>query len=282
MVDTDRRSEALKIRIAHIGAAGAIIAALTAAIIEVLGHVILPLYIEPSEPSNIDTQAYIQEIEKLQQQYGLLSDENERINQEFQDLQEQNKRLNELNNQLQAQIDEYENIISSQPHVDMNSEHNNQDENPTHSSQDSSVLPIAVAWKDKATYESYSGNGNNGFIMFGTTYTNGFTISMGASYNMWGNGEQYVTYNISSISEKYSTLMLTVGHVDDYESSNIIVRFYLDKTIDDSADYEYTISPNIAPQQLSIDISGKKSMTIYVSNQGGSTNKIGFADFTFE
>ena len=45
---------------------------------------------------------------------------------------------------------------------------------------------IAVDWKSESTYQSYSGNGNNGFKMFGDTYTNGFTMTMGASYNMWG------------------------------------------------------------------------------------------------
>ena len=65
---------------------------------------------------------------------------------------------------------------------------------------------IAVDWKSESTYQSYSGNGNTGFKMFGDTYTNGFTMTMGASYNMWGEGTQYVTYNISSVSKEYSLI----------------------------------------------------------------------------
>ncbi len=274
MNENVRKASKTKIIVAMIGALGMIFGA----IVGVFGD----MYLQRTKgPMDINVQAYIQENDSLKQVNASQSDENGKLHSQIQNLQDQIEDLNDIIGQLQAQIDEYENEIRSSPPADISST-NEQDKESTYQSQASQISPIAVAWKDKATYESYSGNGNNGFVMFGTTYTNGFTISMGASFNMWGNGEQYVTYNISSISEKYSTLKLTVGHVDDYESSNIIVRFYLDETIDDSADYEYIISPNIAPQELSIDIVGKKSMTIYVSNQGSGTNKIGFANFTFE
>lgn len=46
--------------------------------------------------------------------------------------------------------------------------------------------------------------------------------------------------------------------------------------------YEYTISPNVSPQWLSIDITDCSAMTIQVSNLGGDTNCIGFADTRFE
>lgn len=141
---------------------------------------------------------------------------------------------------------------------------------------------IGVSWSDEDRYELFSGNGNNGFIMFGKTYTNGFTISMGASYNIWGNGTQYVTYNIESISKMYSTITVLAGHIDGYVSDSILVQILLDKTIDDNPDYEYTINPTVSPKNLSIDIKGKSSMTIKVSNNGGSDNKIGFANLSFK
>lgn len=141
---------------------------------------------------------------------------------------------------------------------------------------------IAVSWKDESAYETFSGNGNNGFVMFGNTYTEGFTISMGASYNMWGSGEQYITYNIESISRNFSTLKILAGHVDGYSSDDIVVQIYLDKTLEETPEYEYTISPATRPQTLSVDITEKAAMTIQVSNQGGDTNKIGFANPTFE
>lgn len=141
---------------------------------------------------------------------------------------------------------------------------------------------IAVDWKSESTYQSYSGNGNTGFKMFGDTYTNGFTMTMGASYNMWGGGTQYVTYNISSVSKEYSLIKLLAGHVDGYASNDIKIEFYLDKSLDENSDYEYTVSPNVSPQWLSIDITDCSAMTIQVSNLGGDTNCIGFADTRFE
>lgn len=80
---------------------------------------------------------------------------------------------------------------------------------------------IGVSWSDEDRYELFSGNGNNGFIMFGKTYTNGFTISMGASYNIWGNGTQYVTYNIESISKMYSSIKKKVRTTSSMERISI-------------------------------------------------------------
>lgn len=80
--------------------------------------------------------------------------------------------------------------------------------------------------KDINAYESFSGNGNNGFTMYANTYTNGFTMKMGASYNMWGNGEQYAIYNIDTISNKYSTIRFLIGHVDGYETANVKVNIF--------------------------------------------------------
>ena len=50
---------------------------------------------------------------------------------------------------------------------------------------------------------------------------------------------------------------------------------------DENSDYEYTISPNVSPQWLAIDITDCSAMTIQVSNLGGDTNCIGFADTRF-
>ena len=49
-----------------------------------------------------------------------------------------------------------------------------------------------------------------------------------------------------------------------------------------SRSVEYTINPTVSPKNLSIDIKGKSSMTIKVSNNGGSDNKIGFANLSFK
>ena len=112
---------------------------------------------------------------------------------------------------------------------------------------------IGVSWSDEDRYELFSGNGT-----------------------------QYVTYNIESISKMYSTITVLAGHIDGYVSDSILVQILLDKTIDDNPDYEYTINPTVSPKNLSIDIKGKSSMTIKVSNNGGSDNKIGFANLSFK
>lgn len=80
----------------------------------------------------------------------------------------------------------------------------------------------------------------------------------------------------------YSTITVLAGHIDGYVSDSILVQILLDKTIDDNPDYEYTINPTVSPKNLSIDIKGKSSMTIKVSNNGGSDNKIGFANLSFK
>lgn len=139
-----------------------------------------------------------------------------------------------------------------------------------------------VSIKDSNAYEAYNGNGNNGFIMFGNTYTNGFTFLMAASYNMWGHEEQYAIFNIEDAAKEYSVINMLAGHIDEYASDSVEVYIFLDKTIDDgNADYYFEIQPELKPQEIEINISGKSSMVVEVKNQGGDFNKIGFANPTF-
>ncbi|MEE1061537.1 MAG: hypothetical protein UH080_06910 [Ruminococcus sp.] len=141
---------------------------------------------------------------------------------------------------------------------------------------------VAVDWKSDSYFKSYSGSGNNGFVMFGENYTNGFTMLMDASYNIWEGGIQYVTYNIKSLSKEYSSIKMFIGHIDGYASDDIKVEIFLDKSLEENPDYEYIICPNLEPKCVSIDIDDCSAMTIQVSNLGGETNCIGFADITFE
>lgn len=166
--------------------------------------------------------------------------------------------------------------------VNVNNNENSHTYNTINSTEVSKPNLVAVGWSDKNTYKFYSGNGNNGFTMFGKSYTNGFTISMGASYNVWGNGTQYVTYNVDSISNEFSSIKILVGHIDGYSSDDIKVEFFLDKSLEDSSDYEFTIHPTVSPEWISINIEDHSAMTIQVSNLGGDSNCIGFADISFE
>ena len=139
-----------------------------------------------------------------------------------------------------------------------------------------------ISWKNQGAYEEFNGSGNNGFDMFGERYTNGFTFSMGASYNLWGNEEQYAIYSIGSEGHKYDELSLLVGHVDQYPPDNVTLNIYVDKSTEDKPDYTYEIQPEIAPQQISVAIKDKSSLVIQVINQGGSQNKIGFTNIEFK
>ncbi len=157
--------------------------------------------------------------------------------------------------------------------------------NPNNIDSDQSESPtnmVAVAYSNENACTFYSGPGNTGFSMFGEKYNNGFMIRMGASFNMWGEGTQYITYIISSVTKKYTKIKMLVGHVDGYVSNDIKLRIFLDKTLDETPNYEYTISPNVAPQWITINAKNTSAMTIEVSNLGSGTNCIGFTDVKFK
>lgn len=140
---------------------------------------------------------------------------------------------------------------------------------------------IATNWKNINAYQEFPCQDAKSFKMFGKEYFFGFTLLMGASYNMWGNGEQYVSFNVSGISAQYSFIDCLVGHVDEYSDDDIVLKIYLDKTIEMIPDYTYTIFPTLAPSRISIDVSGTSSMTILVINQGDCSNMIGFSEISF-
>lgn len=214
----------------------------------------------------------VSEVNGLVQENETLASENSKAQGTNSELTLQNAQLTQNNTELKYQIGILREML----------ERLNLKSNLNGMSVDFTPVLKAHEWKDFNTYDSFSGDGNNGFTMYGNTYTNGFTMSMGASYNMWGNGEQYAIYNIESISNKYSTIKFMIGHVDGYETANVRVNIYLDKTIDESPDYTFEITPDISPQEYSIGITGKRGMIIEVSNTGGGTNKVGFANPTFE
>ena len=120
-----------------------------------------------------------------------------------------------------------------------------------------------------ATYESAS----NGFTMFGTTYT-GFTVHLGASYNMWGNGTQYCVFNIADWSEVGNTLKLTFGHVDGSDNGSRKVSIYFDSS--ESAAYVFNYDSTNPPKTVDIEIDSHESMKIVVDNLSGGQPYVGF------
>lgn len=121
-----------------------------------------------------------------------------------------------------------------------------------------------------AVYESAS----NGFSMFGNTYT-GFTVHLGASYNMWGSGTQYCVFNISKWSEVGNVLRLTYGHIDGSENGNRRISIYFDSS--DSAAYVFDYDSTNPPKTVDIEISSHESMKIVVNNLSGGQPTVGFS-----
>lgn len=133
--------------------------------------------------------------------------------------------------------------------------------------------------KNTASYKSYEGD--ESFQMFGREYNDGFTMSMGASYNMWGNGVQYAIFNVEDLSREYASIRLLVGHVDGYDVGDITLEIYVDKNLEQEPDITHVIKAEEAPKEVGIGLNGAKSLIIKVSNQGGSTNMAGFGEIEF-
>jgi len=121
-----------------------------------------------------------------------------------------------------------------------------------------------------AIYESPS----NGFTMFGTTYT-GFTVRLGASYNMWGNGTQYCVFNISEWSDVGHVLKLTYGHIDGSDNGNRRISIYFDSS--ESAAYVFNYDSTNPPETVDIEIGSHESMKIVVDNLSGGQPTVGFS-----
>lgn len=215
--------------------------------------------------------------------YRQLEDDYSELNSSYQALQEENKELTDTNQELENKIAELEDTPQSSPNAPDTEDAETTPQEKDSKNTSKSQLPLtAHAWKDQSYYKEYSGDGNVGFKMYGTLYTNGFTISMGSFYNVWNSGQQYAVYNIEEIASKHKEINMLVGHVDGYTSSSVILKIFLDKDINEAPDYEYTIKPELTPQSIKIAIGNKKGMTIMVDNQGNDSNALGFSNIYFQ
>ena len=214
-------------------------------------------------------------VDEIDDAKATTKDLTERIDELNKQIIDQEKRINDLSEENRV-LHQNESV---EEHEDID-ENSNENVDTANENVTEGLRPIS--WKNQGAYEEFNGSGNNGFDMFGERYTNGFTFSMGASYNLWGNEEQYAIYSIGSEGHKYDELSLLVGHVDQYPPDNVTLNIYVDKSTEDKPDYTYEIQPEIAPQQISVVIKDKSSLVIQVINQGGSQNKIGFTNIEFK
>lgn len=181
---------------------------------------------------------------------------------------------------LKSQIEEASSIHTDSGSVTVQSdgitsESNNSGENVPSTSSFNNNAPkmIDVDWSETSNF-----NDEDVFTMFGKSYDDGFTLKVRRDY------KEYVTYNISSLSSAYSQIKMLVGHIDGYISADAVVEIFMDKTPDGIPDYEYTISPNLSPIWIEIDIKNHSAMTIQVSNSEYQSNYncVGFTEFSYK
>lgn len=221
----------------------------------------------------VNTDSFEAFLDSVTDNYKNLITENARLSEQNDQLDEQNNLLAERNNQLQEQIESLQSLREA-------AQNQNQEEVQSGQNAENTVLALKPHdMKNSASYKGYEGY--ESFQMFGREYNDGFTISMGASYNMWGNGVQYAIFNVEEISREYASIQLLVGHVDGYDVGDITLEIYVDKNLEQEPDITHVIKAEEAPAEIGIDLNGAKSLIIKVSNQGGSTNMAGFGEIEF-
>ena len=114
----------------------------------------------------------------------------------------------------------------------------------------------------------------NGFEMFGNTYA-GFTVGLGAWFNLWGRGTQYCVFNISDWATVGDTLKMTFGHVDGTDNGSLQISICFDGS--DNATYVFEYDLTNPPKTVDIDIASHESMKIIVDNMSQTMPRVGFS-----
>jgi len=109
---------------------------------------------------------------------------------------------------------------------------------------------------------------------------NCFAIGMTVSYNIWGNNVQNVTFNISSLNE-FEKLNFDIGGESGY-SGSVKVEIFVDKTVDETADYTQDIETSFIPINASIYIKDATLLNIRVTNYASNSNNLVFFNFSVE
>ena len=126
------------------------------------------------------------------------------------------------------------------------------------------LLDVCSPYESKG-YAQYI-NGET-ITMGGKTYTNAFTLTQ----DYRGDGDMYAIFNIS---EQYTTLSFTVGHLDGTGMNNCNIKIYCDGVLKT----EFSVKCDELPQRVSIDVTGVNQIKI-VKSDGGEQH-YGFANVT--
>ncbi len=98
------------------------------------------------------------------------------------------------------------------------------------------------------------------------------------SLNIWGNYEQYVTYNVEDISKSVPVLYFDVGGKTGSEG-DVLIEVFVDST-DGEPEKTFNIECSAYPTSTSINIKNAKSLTFRVNNNSGHENTIVFFGFS--
>lgn len=125
--------------------------------------------------------------------------------------------------------------------------------------------------------------GSDSIIVFAEEQHNCFSIGTAVSYNLWNANIQSVVFNISKLKE-IEHLSFDIGgtsksDIADGSSGSMTVEIFIDKTMEDDADYKFDLEASAIPTPVSIDIKDATSLSIRVTNHSGNLNRLVFFNF---
>lgn len=126
------------------------------------------------------------------------------------------------------------------------------------------LMEVCPPYETSNYYESYIQQEGKSFQMAGTSYSNGFTL--------WDYG-RYAIFNLNS---KYSSINLTIGHVDGSGDATVPVSFFVDGRLIK----EIKIEPEGLPQIVSIPVGYGLQLKILTGYAESGSANIGFGNIT--
>lgn len=143
------------------------------------------------------------------------------------------------------------------------------------SSKDIMQILSTSVLSESGTYKAYLGS--DSINAFAEDQHNAFSVTTQASYNMWGNEVQNVSFKISSFT--FDTLSFTICG-ETGSSGSVTIDVYLDHSVEDGIpDYSFNLDDAPYPVNAVIDVSGKTTLAFKVTNHAGHENRIVFYGF---
>lgn len=116
----------------------------------------------------------------------------------------------------------------------------------------------------KNEYEEYTTKNGKSFTMSGTKYTNGFVLDYSSGYAL------------VNLNGNYSSMTLTLGHVDGSHDGDTTVNFY----IDDELVTDVVVEGKGIAKKYTIPLRG--GLQLKITREKGSNSYTGFGNITIE